>query len=140
MANPQIQIRWDSDMREDYSASVKALYAYNPVPELKVSLTIKGHPSESVLRQIVGIANDHELDVGLLLTATWEKDGGPSQLRLFPPEGIQGEFPVETDEGEKATVTIKSEGQEVTVGAEALAGVGSKRLQAWQQGMKGDKG
>lgn len=127
-------------MLEDYGETVKALYSYQPVPECKVSLNIKGKAPESVLRQLVGLAEDYELEVALVLTATWEKGGEPAQLRLFPPEGIQGEFPVETEEGEQAIVTIKSEGQEVTVGAEALAGVGNKRLQAWQQGMKGEDG
>ena len=80
----QISIRWDSGMGDDYDVSVAALGAYRPLPDLTVSVKLKGSIPEAVLAKVVNLAEDNGLEINVTLTATWA-DEESFQLRLFPP-------------------------------------------------------
>ena len=82
----QIQIRWDSDMGDNYDASVAALRSFAPPPDVKVSLSIKGKMTPEQVKGLVKLVEANEdVKVGVLITATWGADAKPEQLRLFPP-------------------------------------------------------
>ena len=118
MAKPQITIRWNSSMGLEYEQSRLALESYDPMPEIKAAISIKGVLPDNVLRQIIMFAEDANPDteIGVTLTATWDEEAPPNQLRLFSP----GPSYV-TDEGEirdRSTVTVKSGGRSVTMTGE----------------------
>ena len=83
MSSNQIQIRWNDARLEDYEASLVALRKFSPVPAIKASISIKGEISEDILKRIVGMSDEYVLDVTVMLTATWQEDESPQQLRLF---------------------------------------------------------
>ena len=87
--NNQIQIKWSNAGGRDYDASLDGLRMYDPKPEIKTSIRIRGIATREVLDQLVGITGEHGLDIDVALTATWDDDVRPSQLRLFPMTVMQ---------------------------------------------------
>ena len=84
---PKIQIQWDSGMDDDFEASMQALDAYRPSPEIKVNTRLKGVMPPDAIKEIVRLAELHQVEVQVTLTAAWEADQSPFQFRLFsPPE------------------------------------------------------
>ena len=87
MAKPQISIRWNSNSPGAWEASKDALRWYEPEPELKGTVTIKGVLPREGLEKILAIAQEHGAEIGMALVATWANDDDmENQLRLFTPE------------------------------------------------------
>ena len=88
MAKPQISIRWSSELGHDYQASVAALEQYDPRPELKASLGVKGYIPSDIMTRIVNFIQDvasEEVNITVSLTGTWDEEFGPRQMRLWDP-------------------------------------------------------
>lgn len=80
----QIQIRWNSGSDEDYEASMEALRAYSPAPDIAASVRMKGTMSQQAVRDIVDLAGMFGLELQVTLTASWLDEDEVHQLRLFP--------------------------------------------------------
>ncbi len=80
----QIQMRFDKDSyaSENYSESLVVLDSYHPKPAVTMALRMKGNMPDSVLRRIVAIAKEWDLEFQVLVTATWGK-GEPEKFRLY---------------------------------------------------------
>ena len=85
----QISIRWDSGNGTDYEASVQALRAYTPRPDITASVRLKGSMAQDTIQALVELAAAHSLETHITLTATWPDDSEMLQLRLFPPSPIE---------------------------------------------------
>ena len=88
---PKIQIQWDSAMGTNYDDSVAALREYRPAPKMTATIRLKGHIPEVIMGELIDMAVEHGIDVGVTLTATWVE--GEEQLRLFGP-GLPKQDPV----------------------------------------------
>ena len=84
MPNQQVQFRWNKASTEDYAASTQSLRMMSPLPDVSTSLRLKGNLPLEALDSILAIAAEHEIEIGLILTATWPKGSEASQLRLWP--------------------------------------------------------
>lgn len=88
MPADQIQIRWSSWSGADYDDSMTALKEYDPIPNVKAACHIKGTMPKEAIDRIVAIVNEYDADASIILTATWGKNAGPNQLRLFGPQSV----------------------------------------------------
>ena len=93
MSRPQIKIRWNSEVGDDYAASVSALELYRPAPTITASLGVKGNFPKEVMVDIVRYIQERspeDTTVSVTLTAVWAEDSDQLQLRLFdPPEAVK---------------------------------------------------
>ena len=85
MAKQKITIQWHNGGDLDYQASLDALEAYSPAPDVSATIRIKGAIDQSGIRALMGLADAQDLTVNVTLTAEWDEN--VSQLRLFPPDG-----------------------------------------------------
>lgn len=84
MAN-QITVKWDSQFMpwDDLAASLSAIEEYRPIPDVKVSLAIKGYIDQEDLKRIVRQVEQAEgAECKVSITAVWPAG---KQLRLFGP-------------------------------------------------------
>ena len=87
MAKQRISIQWSNTSGSDYNASLDALNAYSPTPDIKATIRLKGAVPASVITEIMELSDDNGLELGITLTAEW--DEGVKQLRLFAPDGSE---------------------------------------------------
>ena len=81
----QISIRWNSDMGQDYQASISALQQYFEPPDIKVSARLKGDMPAGAVQDLVDLARNYDMEINVTLTATWDDEANVQQLRLFGP-------------------------------------------------------
>ena len=81
----QIQIRWSTWSGSNYDDSMAALKEFDPIPNVRAALSVKGSMPKEAIDRIMDIVNEFDADANIMLTATWGKDQAPNQLRLFGP-------------------------------------------------------
>ena len=118
----QISIRWNSDMGQDYGASIQCAPAVSgPARCIKrLGARLKGEMSGGGTVQAAGRSRQTSTTwmINVTLTATWDDEADVQQLRLFGPNPR-----LVTQEGEiveESTVTFKSGEHAVTVTSDDL--------------------